>query len=359
VREMSRISEKRLEDYYKIYEEIFKEPTKPVQKIAENTGIPKNTVNQYLQKMYKSSILRGPAIFLKPAKNYYQHVYFLAVDDPISVYESFTGSHHTVSVSIGCGQWNSLVISEEVVDFSGLKGSEKCIHQGRKGVTSLSKVNSLDWDQSLENIHSVMSPHDEKSVLYEEILAIHWNTMEWTLYDKFKYNVRAKAESILKECSIGYDQYQKWLTKLSEVAVIQPAFYPAGLGNYSFCDFLFKSQYQKQLATVLGMLPSTSLFFSAGDYLFARLSVPKKNDLISLILKLKDKGYFTDFHHSRTVLTSGDSSGQKEYSGDLKQSSGVLQIERVPKHSLPGNERILYDTEGGGSGMGRELQENS
>jgi hypothetical protein len=310
---MSRITEKKLGDYYKIYEEIFKEPTEPIQKIAQNTGIPKNTVARYLTEMYESSILRGPAIFLKPAKNYYQYVYFLAVKDPLSAYERFAGSHDVVSVSVECGQWNSLVISEKVVDFSGLKGSEKCILQGRKGVTSLSKVDSLDWDQSLESIHSVLSPPPKKFILYEEIPAINWTTEEWTLYDKFKHNIRIEAGSILKECEINHDQYQTWISRLPEVALIQPAFYPAGLKSYSFYDFLFRSGYRRELATVLGMLPSTSLFFCVGDYLFARLSVPSKreNDLALLISELKDKGYFTGYHQSTAVLTSGGSNGQK------------------------------------------------
>jgi hypothetical protein len=317
---MSRITKKKLGDYYRIYEEIFKEPTEPVQKIAHNTGISKNTVARYLTEMYKTSVLRGPAIFLKPAKNYYQYVYFLAVKDPVSAYERFAGSHDVVSVNIGCGQWNSLIISEEVIHFSGSKESEKCILQGKKGVTSLSKVACLDWDQSLESINSVLSPPPKKSVLYEEVPAINWNTQEWTLYDKFKHNVRAEAEPILKECEISYDQYQKWLTRLPEVAVIQPAFYPAGLDNYSFHDFLFRSQYREQLVTVLGMLPSTSVFFCVDKYLLARLSVPseRENDLISLISELKEKGYFTEYHHSTAVLASGRFNGQEAKQEDKK-----------------------------------------
>jgi hypothetical protein len=317
---MSRITEKKLENYYRIYEEIFKEPTESTQKIAHNTGIPRNTVSRYLTEMYESSILRGPAIFLKPAKNYYQYVYFLAVDDPLSAYESLAGSHDVVSVSIECGEWNSLVISEKVIDFPGLKGSEKCILQGRKGVTSLSKVDSLDWDQSSESIHSALSPPPKIFIPYEEIPAINWNTEEWTLYDKFKHNIRAEAEPILKECEISHQQYQKWLTKLPEVALTQPAFYPAGLDNYSFHDFLFRSQYDEQLATVLGMLPSTSLFFSVDDYLFARLSVPSKREknLESLISELKEKGYFTEYHHSTAVLASGGFNGQKARKEDKK-----------------------------------------
>jgi hypothetical protein len=305
-------SEEKMVKYHTIYEQLYEYPLISLHEIVKNTGIPIDTVSQYIHEMYKTSILRGPAIFLKPAMNYYQHVYFLAVSNPLSTYESLTGSRHTVSVNIGCGQWNSLVISEEVVDFPGIEGSEKCIHQGRKGVTFLSKVTSLDWDQSLENIHGKIAPPTKKSALYEEIPAINWNTEEWTLYDKLKYNIRTETETILRVCEISYDQFQKWLAKLSEVAVIQPAFYPEGLDNYSLCDFLFRSQYQKQLVTILGMLPSTSLYFSAGDHLFVRVFVPNKKDLTSLVLELETKGYFTDVYHSTAVLASGGFNEQNQ-----------------------------------------------
>jgi hypothetical protein len=78
-------------------------------------------------------------------------------------------------------------------------------------------------------------------------------------------------------------------------------------------DFLFKSEYQEQLSTILGMLPSTSLFFSAGDHLFVRLSVPseREKDLAPLISELKEKGYFSEYHQSTAVLTSGGFNGHK------------------------------------------------
>jgi len=43
-------------------------------------------------------------------------------------------------------------------------------------------------------------------------------------------------------------------------------------------DSLFDSVYQKQLTDILGMLLCTSMFFSVGEYLFARLSVVNKKE---------------------------------------------------------------------------------
>lgn len=112
---------------------------------------------------------------------------------------------------------------------------------------------------------------------------------------------------ILKECRIRYERYQKWFSSLEEFAYLYTAFYPQGIDNYFMFDFLFQSQYQKQLATILGMLPSTSIFFSVGDYLLARLALlnkKEKDDLFSLIFHLGEQGYFADFYPATVVSTS-------------------------------------------------------
>ncbi len=113
--------------------------------------------------------------------------------------------------------------------------------------------------------------------------------------------------NILKECHIRYERYRKWFSHLPEFANMYTAFYPWGLEKYFMFDFLFKSEYQKQLADILGMLPSTSIFFSVDQYLLARLALlnkKEKDDLFSLILHLGEKGYFTDLYQAAVVSTS-------------------------------------------------------
>jgi len=66
------------------------------------------------------------------------------------------------------------------------------------------------------------------------------------------------------------------------------------------------SLYQKQLAHILGMLPSTSLFFSVGEHLFARLCVltrKEKDDLFSVIFQLREEGFFKSFFYASTILS--------------------------------------------------------
>ncbi|MGC1121118.1 MAG: hypothetical protein WBA22_08485, partial [Candidatus Methanofastidiosia archaeon] len=72
--------------------------------------------------------------------------------------------------------------------------------------------------------------------------------------------------------------YEKWISTLPEVAYIQPAFYPYGSNAYGAFDFLLKSEYQRQLITILGLLPCSGIFFSTGDAVWARLLVRGPED---------------------------------------------------------------------------------
>ncbi len=72
-------------------------------------------------------------------------------------------------------------------------------------------------------------------------------------------------------------------------------------------DFLFRSEYQKQLVDILGQLPSTSVFFSVDDYLFARLSVLnvlERKLLFFFIFQLQKRGFLTDFYQAAVISTS-------------------------------------------------------
>ena len=251
-------------------------------------------VSRYLQQMYESSILKGPLIFLKPAQNYHEYVYFLTFENPLFVYQCLKGFPHIVSQSLTSGRWNLLLICDRPLDFSVLKGFKQCLLKGVKGTTYLSKVTTLDGDESIKKMQSMIQSPEEKTSLFEEIPMLPWKPKEWTLYDRLKYNVRIEKKNILKQSKIRYELSYKWISELSQFASIQPAIYPYGTENYLFFDFLFRSEHHKQLTDILGQLPSTSLFFSVGEYLFARLSVLDQLErklLLPIILQLQKKGF--------------------------------------------------------------------
>lgn len=296
--------EKRVPKYHKIYEQLYENPLIPLYRITENTGISRSTVSRYVKAMYAHSIVKGPSIFVKPAQNYHEYAAFMRFKEPLSAYKGLKGFPLLKERWLASGNWNILLICEKLMNFSLLKGFEDYFFYRMKGGTCLSKVIFFDWDQSMEEIYSTFSPPEEKSTLYEEIPLLPWNEKEWLLYDTFKYNVRIEKMPPLEKTRTRFEFFQEWMLALPEFALVQPAFYPKGLENYFMLDFLFKSEYQKQLADILGMLPSTCMFFSVGTYVFARLPIcnsKEKDELFSLIFRLQEKGFFTDFYQATVI----------------------------------------------------------
>jgi hypothetical protein len=293
--------------YYKIYEQIYDTPDTPLYQITKDTGIARSTVSRYLREMCDLSILRGPMLFLKPAPNYRQYACLLKFSNPTDAYRSFAGFPHVRNRTLCAGTWNLMLICERSMDFSQLKGFQKSVLQGVKGVTYLPKVRSLNWDSSMTKILNMLSFPEWKTTLYEEIPENFWEEPEWALFNYFKNDFRKQAMPVLKECNIRFEHYQEWASRLGEVALVQTAFYPHGLDAYIVFDFVFKSDYHRQLSDVLGNLPSTSVFFSVGSYLLVRLFLlnkKEKDDLFSLLFRLGELNFFTDFYYTVVVATS-------------------------------------------------------
>ncbi|KYK36595.1 MAG: hypothetical protein AYK18_02560 [Theionarchaea archaeon DG-70] len=80
------------------------------------------------------------------------------VDNPFTVYRSLKGFPGLISKSLTAGNWNLLVICDQLMDLSALKGVNQCILQGVKGVTHLSKVPGLNWDESIKNMKAAPAP---------------------------------------------------------------------------------------------------------------------------------------------------------------------------------------------------------
>ncbi len=291
----------KLPRYHQIYEQLYENPYIYQTNIAKNTPFSRSTVSTYLAEMYDNLILQGPFIFVKPAKNYHEYVYYLEVNNQLSVYKSLSENPHVIEVTACSGDWNISMVTDCLFDVSTVEGFRKIVYQGIKGVTHLSKVTSVDWDHSMEKVQNIISTPENQSTLYEEIAINPWSEKEWCLYRYFKSNVRKKVMPILREHKIQFQHYQKWVSQLPEIAVIQPAFYPHTFPTYFVFDFLFESAYHQHLTTVLGLLPPTSVFFSAGDHVTARLFAQNSkevNDLFTLILELKEPCYFTESQYS-------------------------------------------------------------
>jgi hypothetical protein len=306
-----------LQTYHRIYDQLYENPFSPVEDIAGVLKMPVSDITQCVDTMYESSLLLGPVISVKPASNYRMYCSFLKVSNPYVRYkEPFKRSY--VSKSWTAGTWDFMVITEEEMDFTGMEGVRECVYQGKKGGTFISKCVHVDWENSMKDIFSRMGAPGEETVFYEEVPSLTWGEKEWMLYHAFRLNARRDSVLVLRALDIDREIYEKWVSTLPEVAYVQPTFYPSGSDVYGALDFLLKSDYQKQIITILGLLPCSGVFFSTGDAVWARLPVRERKDIrnVDIAMSYLEKcGYITDVAMSLAMSTI--------HRGDLQGNSSI------------------------------------
>jgi hypothetical protein len=94
------VNKKRLNNYSKIYEQIYENPFVSQSTITKKTNILKSSVSRYLKEMYQFSILQGPLICVKPAHTYSPHVYFCQFTMPGATYTNLETCPHLLSRSL-------------------------------------------------------------------------------------------------------------------------------------------------------------------------------------------------------------------------------------------------------------------
>ncbi|MBU7010365.1 MAG: hypothetical protein HXS46_06710 [Theionarchaea archaeon] len=70
--------------------------------------------------------------------------------NPFSVHSELEEYPSIITVNIAFGKWNLFFIADEWVDCSKVGGYQECVLQGVKGVTFLSRVITLDREESTE-----------------------------------------------------------------------------------------------------------------------------------------------------------------------------------------------------------------
>lgn len=294
---MGKISqEKRMRRYFKIFEQIFHQPTLSLYDLSETTHISRNTVSRYLHDMYDEGMLKGPQIKLIPTTNYREYVYLLRFKNPFQVFEGLRGFPHILYHAMTFGDWNIMAITDRLLDFSQLVGFESVVRQGKRGYTYTPKVQHLTWEQAVKKADTYVldfSSQREESASRRIGPPLTWGRKEWALYHAFKMNIRKKATPILRKLKIRYETYSRWMETLQVHATVHVGYYPDGYEKYlSYC-FLLSSDYEESVHTIFSFLPSTPYIIEYGSHLlvFANVISSKiSRNLFCTLYDMKRKG---------------------------------------------------------------------
>ena len=124
---MDRVPEKKIKDYYKIYEQIYEDPTISLIELSNKTKMSRNTISKYLHEMYEKKVLVGPYLDMKSCFNYMEYVYLMNFSDPFFTFKGLRDFPHVV---YGVGPLQRIVITDhttfhETRNYLGLEGIEQ------------------------------------------------------------------------------------------------------------------------------------------------------------------------------------------------------------------------------------------
>ena len=282
---MVKISEKKLRNYYHIFEQVYEEPLITFGDIGENVKLTRNTASKYLKHMYEHQIIVGPQMCVRPAINYAEYVYLMDFRYPFVAVSKLKTLTHVLYAAVAMGGWNCTVITDKPMDFSELAGFKGIIYKRKKGLVHAPKPVFSTWEHSFRDVCEYIDAFAPKGARHDEYLrsVIPWSNNEWALYHAFKFCMRKKLMPTLREAGIPYEHYKKWKKSLQDYCTFHTRFYPDGYEEYLNYCFLIDTDYKESVIELFSLFPTTPFVMEVGNHLLISIAV-NKSDLIRNLL---------------------------------------------------------------------------
>ncbi|MGC1119612.1 MAG: hypothetical protein WBA22_00840 [Candidatus Methanofastidiosia archaeon] len=294
-------------DFHKIYAQISTVPGMPIYEIANTTRMSRNTVSKYLLEMYRDTVLIGPQIRVLPAPNYKEYVYLMNFKNPFHFYQNVKGFPHIIYHAMTFGDWNSMVITDGLMDFSHLIGYEETVFQGVRYHSYTPRTDYISWFKGFEECLTCIStftPHNE-SKNRTPAPVLDWGEDQWKIYHAFKDNTRKTATTTLKNIGVRYETYVKWAEDLDTHCSFHTGFYPEGYQAYLTYCFLFSTDYEQTVKEIFSHFPTTPFIMEVGNHMLVFMSVVLsgiKRNLFCSLYDMKAQGIIRDFNHATLIF---------------------------------------------------------
>ncbi|MBU7014068.1 MAG: hypothetical protein HXS43_04490 [Theionarchaea archaeon] len=271
--ELSRLRKTR--NFHKIFEQIFEVPGIPIYEIAQKVGVSRNTASKYLQEMYEDQVLVGPQLRLLPTVNYKEFVYLMNFKNPFHLFEGLREFPHVLYHGMAFGDWNAMVVTDRLLDFSQLLGFENTVYQGVRYRSYTPKVDHLLWEKTFHRCADYMKTFTKRREHKSRVLApsLDWGEDQWNIYQAFRFNTRKTVTTTLKRIGVRYETYVAWIENLDSHCTVHAGFYPEGYETYMTYCFLFSTEYEQSIKTLFSFFPTTPVIIEVGDQLMVFVNV--------------------------------------------------------------------------------------
>jgi hypothetical protein len=294
-------NQKYVERYYTIAGEICRDPYITLKAMHSQTGINRSTISRSIIDLYKARCLFGPWLSVNPHEDYGQYVYVMNFSNPQEIFEGLKTFPHVRYHALSFGEWNTLVITERLLDLSALNGFQSAIVRRKKGFTYTPPVRYTTWEESWRSVKRRL-----KSITLEEIDSnrtvpeLCWGKKDWQLYDAFKNNVRQQATPILRELDIRYECYIQWKKDILNHCGIHTEFYPRPVHLYTNHSLLLKTQHTKNVEELFSLFPTTPVFIEMADSIlvYMKMTSDMTVSLIDMLYDMKDSGIVESAHYA-------------------------------------------------------------
>jgi hypothetical protein len=295
---------KRMENWYRIYAELYENPFSSVHTIARKTGISHITVYRYLRDMRQYNILKGPYLQMKSLSNYQEYMYLLNFSDPIIVFDWLKHIPHVLYHALTLGKWNTLIITDLPIDFSRLCRFEDSHFSGLKLKAETPKIQFVSWESWVNWIDKVNQYDGAPIPNSRESSFLSWGKEEWELYHAFKTNLRKKVMPVLERLGISYEVYTDWKKSIDEYCTVLLGFFPENPANSMVHTFLISGDNKDFLTHFCSHFPVTPVLYDLGECILVGIHVHSANELkevFSLFNALKENEIIQDLKYAAIV----------------------------------------------------------
>ncbi|MBU6998233.1 MAG: hypothetical protein HXS44_06885 [Theionarchaea archaeon] len=304
---MTTLCQKKQKNFHKIYEQITLSPGIPIYEIAEKTRLSRNTASKYLGEMYENMVLVGPQIRMLPTPDYKEYIHLMNFKNPYFVFRNLHGFPHILWYAVTYGDWNFMVITNKLMDFSHLPEYEETIYQGTRYYSVTPRTDYSSWSKSLEKAFNEVNPFNSNTVQKNRQIAplLTWGEDEWKMYHAFKSNTRKTATTTLQQIHVRYESYTEWIKDLDTHCSFHTGFYPEGYRTYLTYCFLFSTSYEQTVKKIFSSFPTTPFFMEAGNQfmVFTHVALSKVvRKLFCLVYDMKTQGIINGFNYATLLF---------------------------------------------------------
>jgi hypothetical protein len=260
-----------------IYEALYDNPRIFKKDMGALLHIHPNSASSKMKKAIERGRVSNPQIRLRSFANLKEFAYFLICETPNKFFSESVDNEKITYHALTGGYTNLWVVSREKLDFSCSE-----VVSGPRSDYHISFAPYHSWETAIQNMRKMVKEFNPKDYVPQGIIKTHWNEkIEWdseyeALFREFNYDLTKPISPVMRNNLISWTKVEKWMKNLSTHCTIMTGYYPGGIKSYDPYLFMLETDYEDFIVNLFSELPTTTLFFTVSDRLFAYIHVKRE-----------------------------------------------------------------------------------